>query len=185
MKLSKQVITLVEDDQPKALSEIELKKFWKDMQENIFKHSTELVKNDLGLFFGSTDIVFSDSSDNSDDSGNGIFSETQEKEIIKNPKKHLEELNLTSIAPKEVISIVLNDYTLERESTEEEDEQALEYFLKHIKGSTVYFYGETAVGEHELHYEGTVRINNFKYDASNDEFSLTDHELVTLKVNKK
>jgi hypothetical protein len=159
MKLSKQIMSLVEDGLS-GLSEQELKKFWKDIQENIFKASKEVKKNDLGLFYGSTEALFVDSK--------------------------ITKLELASVSPKEIVQMILNDYTLDRESTEEEDDQAFEYFLKNLKGQTVFFYGESEGSDSQaISFEGNAKIKNFKYNAQTDELIVTDHEIVNISIEDK
>lgn len=176
MKLGKQVIQLVEDGLS-GLSASELKKFWKDMQENVFKQHASVKKNDMGLFLDGTHISFGSVQD--DEDGN------LDSDFIKHPASHMiGGIDLTAFSPKEICQMVLNDYTLDRESTDEEDDQAFEYFLKTLKGETVYFYGDTEVSGYDVSYEGTAKIKNFKYNPSADELVVTDADIVKLEVEQ-
>lgn len=187
MKVSKQIIQIVEAETPSQLSDNELKKFWKDMQENVFKYSKNVEKNDLGLFYGNSELEFETiNTEKNADSEYDI-----DPEFEKKPKNFISQLELKSVSPREIVSIILNDHSLGRESNEFEDEQAFNYFLKNLKGEKVCFYGETTasgvyknedVTELEIKYTGHVKINNFKYDEKDDELVVTGHDIVDLDV---
>lgn len=201
MRLSKQIIKLVEDAQSGPLSEQELKKFWKDMQENIFKFSKRLVKEDLGIFYGSTEIEFSPVLVTGDfgRGGNDPDNDAElDKDFYKDPESSLKSVELKSFSPKEIVQMVLNEFTLDHESNEEEDNQAFQYFLKHFKNESVYFYGDALVegykpgshgnsdaGEWEIKYEGTVKIKDFKYNENDEELEVSDYDILKLSVHDK
>lgn len=175
MKLSKQVMTLVEANEG-ALTEDHLKKFWKDIKANVFEESRNVIKNDLGLFYDGTEMGF-----------HGLSVEGKElpKDFYRNPEKYVSP-KFVSQNPRDIISIILNDYTFDDGSTEGQDEQAFEYFLKHLKGEEVFFYGSEEVKADglvfDVEYTGKIKVKNFKYEANSETLSVTDFVITELKI---
>lgn len=184
MKLCKQVSKLVEDGLS-GLSDSDLKKFLKDFQENI------LLNKAQGEGFFTDGVTFEFESISYSGDYEKHYSDPElDSDFQKNPKNFVQDISLVCYSPKELVAIILNDYTLDRESTEDEDQQAFEYLLKHLKGQDAYIdeKGVELSGQNEqgksfstdIDVTAKIKIKNFKYDASKDELHVTDYDIIEL-----
>lgn len=109
--------------------------------------------------------------------------------------EHAVEKSLTPIFEvkplKDLLSFVFNEYVADEASTDVEDDELLEYFLKNIKGKTAGFAGSVEVIEHatndersgsasSYYVEGLLVIKNFDYDKNKDAFVVTDADVKDL-----
>jgi hypothetical protein len=176
MKLCKQVKNLVESTS-KALSDAELRAFWKDIKEIVLNQSD--ADSDMSLFSDGTNVTFHTLQ--MDD--NGDLLDLEDNVSVKSSFK--------SESPKELCQIILNSYTLESESSEEQDDMAFEHFLKNLKGETVNFFGVAKNSPVEsngkksmpdIEYEGKLKVKNFRYNPSKEVLEVTDYDILEIEV---
>jgi hypothetical protein len=171
MKLARKLLNICEN-----IDNTELNKFLAACKEHVLKVSPKTIKDDtLLLNKESAEITFNQLSKSPAGSNDSTDLENS-----------LDSIGFDVVGLKDLLSSIFNEYvTQDTASSEIDDEQLVQFFLKHLKGievgfagnSEINYGGEDDLNSQEFELEGTGKINDFKYDAKSDALTIDDFDV--------
>lgn len=170
MKLASKLNTVCEE-----LGASDLNRFWSFFEQHCLKATSATIK-DSTLLLGDNALEIK-------------FSQQKDDGIPDDLEAEVDEIGFTvRQGLKDLVSFVLNEYVLkDEESTEEDENTAIDFVIKKLKGHKVDFAGQGEIehwdgedhkSDETLELEGTGIIKDLKYDKEKDILTIDDFDLM-------